>query len=87
MAYGNKIISEFGNVSGNWEDNYICDIRELNMPKGIFEVFKYCFKDIYIKNLDIFEDLYFGYSGLSLILLYIFNMHIILIVTFSLEIG
>ncbi|GAH17938.1 unnamed protein product, partial [marine sediment metagenome] len=34
----------------NWEDNYICDIRELVMPKGLFEVFKYCFKDVDIKN-------------------------------------
>ena len=30
------------------------------MPKGIFEVFKYCFKDVDIKNLDIFRDLFFG---------------------------
>ena len=60
MAYDNKVISEFGDVSDNWEDNYICDIRELNMPMGIFEVFKYCFKDIDIKNIDMFEDLCFG---------------------------
>ncbi len=30
------------------------------MPKGIFEVFKYCFKDVDIKNIDIFNDLLFG---------------------------
>ncbi len=60
MAYDNKVISEFGDASDNWEDNYICDIRELVMPKGIFEVFKYCFKDVDIKNLDIFRDLFFG---------------------------
>ena len=60
MAYDNRVISDFGDVSDNWEDNYICDIRELFEPKGIFEVFKYCFKDVDIKNLEIFEDLYFG---------------------------
>jgi len=60
MAYKDKKISEFGDASDKWEDNYICDIRELSMPKGIFEVFKYCFKDVDIKNLDIFEDLYLG---------------------------
>ncbi len=60
MAYRCRKISEFGDVSGNWEDNYICDIRELNMPKGIFEVFKYCFKDVDIKSFSIFCDLFFG---------------------------
>ncbi|MBA7670039.1 hypothetical protein ES703_78181 [subsurface metagenome] len=60
MAYDCKIISEFGDTSYNWEDNYICDIRELNMPKGIFEVFKYCFKDVDIISFDIFRDLFFG---------------------------
>jgi plasmid rolling circle replication initiator protein Rep len=60
MAYKDRKIKEFGDASDNWKDNYICDIRELVMPKGLFEVFKYCFKDFDIKNLDIFEDLYFG---------------------------
>ncbi len=60
MAYKCRKISEFGEVSDNWEDNYICDIRELEMPKGIFEVFKYCFKDVDIKSFDIFHDLFFG---------------------------
>lgn len=30
------------------------------MPYGIFKVFKYCFKDLGIKNQGIFRDLYFG---------------------------
>lgn len=30
------------------------------MPKGIYEVFKYCFKDLDIRNQEIFRDLYFG---------------------------
>ncbi len=60
MAYKSRKISEFGDVSENWEDNYICDIRELDMPKGIYEVFKYCFKDMDIKNLGIFKDYIMG---------------------------
>ncbi len=30
------------------------------MPDGLYEVFKYCFKDVDIKNQDIFRDLFFG---------------------------
>jgi len=60
MAYDCRIISEFGDASDDTKDNYVCDIRELNMPKGIFEVFKYCFKDMDIKNLGISKDLYYG---------------------------
>ena len=30
------------------------------MPNGIYEVFKYCFKDLGIRNQEIFRDLYFG---------------------------
>ena len=60
MAYDNRVISGYSDASDNWGDNYICNIRELFEPKGIFEVFKYCFKDVDIKNLDIFRDLFFG---------------------------
>ena len=60
MAYKGKDISFFFEASGDWQDNYICDIRELSMPKGIYEVFKYCFKDLDIRNQEIFRDLYFG---------------------------
>ena len=63
MAYDAKTINEFGNASDDWHDNYICDIRELKMPYGIFEVFKYCFKDIDIKNLEIFKYMFFGLKG------------------------
>lgn len=63
MAYGGKKIFEFCDVSDNWEDNYICDIRELSIDGGLYEVFKYCFKDTDIKSLDIFEDLLFGLKG------------------------
>ncbi|MFZ3387164.1 MAG: hypothetical protein WA120_08315, partial [Candidatus Hydromicrobium sp.] len=60
MAYKGKDISFFFEASDDWQDNYICDIRELYMPKGIYEVFKYCFKDLDINNQEIFKDLYFG---------------------------
>jgi len=60
MAYKGKDISFFFEASDKWQDNYICDIRELRMPGGIYEVFKYCFKDLDIRNDDIFKDLYFG---------------------------
>ena len=51
---------KIGNASSDWHDNYICGIRELKMPYGIFEVFKYCFKGIDIKNLEIFKCLLLG---------------------------
>lgn len=34
--------------------------RKLYRLKRIFKVFKYCFKDLDIKNLEIFGILYFG---------------------------
>jgi len=44
------------------EDFYICDIRECN-PEGIFEVFKYCFKDTDIRNYSDFEVIYKAILG------------------------
>jgi len=63
MVYEGKNMSVFCKASDDWQDNYICDIRELEMPHGIYEVFKYCFKDIEIKNLNIFRNLFFGLNG------------------------
>jgi plasmid rolling circle replication initiator protein Rep len=60
MAYDRICISSYKNASSNWKDNYICDIRELDMPKGLYEVFKYSFKDIDIKDYDVFKNLFFG---------------------------
>lgn len=60
MAYDHMGISEYQNTSDDRQDNYICDIKELEMPTGLYEVFKCCFKDMDIKNLNIFRDLYFG---------------------------
>jgi len=58
MAYGRIHINNYKNASNEWQDNYICDIREIVMPKRLFEVFEYSFKDIDIKHYDIFEYLY-----------------------------
>jgi plasmid rolling circle replication initiator protein Rep len=63
MAYENKKISEFKMASDCWQDNYICDIRELTMPFGIYELFKYVFKDTDIKDYEVFRDLFFGLRG------------------------
>jgi plasmid rolling circle replication initiator protein Rep len=62
MAYKNKKISEFNRTS-DCEDNFICDIRELSMPFGIYELFKYVFKDTDIKDYEVFRDLFFGLRG------------------------
>lgn len=39
---------------------YQCDIRPLEMPKGVYEVFKYTFKDADIHTQQNFETLYFA---------------------------
>lgn len=39
---------------------YQCDIRPLDMPNGIYEVFKYTFKDSDIHTQNNFETLYFA---------------------------
>jgi plasmid rolling circle replication initiator protein Rep len=63
MAYVYKDIKEFINASDNCKDNYRCVIKPIVSDKGINEVFKYCFKDYEIKNLEIFKNLYFGLYG------------------------
>lgn len=51
-------IKKFESQSDNWGDNHIADIRELDFPKGIHEVFKYVFKDSQIENYEIFKIFY-----------------------------
>lgn len=60
MAYGGKDIKDIKTASSNWQDNYICDIRPMTSSKGIYEVFKYCLKDIDIRNYEIFKYLCLG---------------------------
>lgn len=59
MAYEGINIKNFDKISSKWFDNYICDIREIDFESGgLFEVFKYCFKDSDIKNYGIFKVFY-----------------------------
>jgi len=60
MGYDRISISSYKDVSSDWQDNYICDIRELVMPGGLYEVFKYSFKDIDIKDYSVFKNLFWG---------------------------
>ncbi len=60
LAFDNIKIKEFKNLRDDWQSNYICDIRELEIPGGLYEVFKYCFKDVDIKNIIVFQNLYDG---------------------------
>lgn len=49
---------------GTFKRNYyMCDIRELEMPGGIYEVFKYCFKDSDIKTFEQFKYIYNATNG------------------------
>lgn len=63
MTYDGIDINNFKNISDDWKDNYICDIRPMASSKGIYEVFKYCFKDIDIKNYEVFKYLCLGLKG------------------------
>lgn len=63
MAYNNISIRNFNSISDKWYDLYICDIRELQMPDGIYEVFKYAFKDSDIKDYENFKYIYSSIEG------------------------
>lgn len=60
VAYKGKNISYFDKVGNNWFDSFICDIEELEMPKGIYEAFKYPIKDSNIESYEIFKYLHEG---------------------------
>ena len=60
VAYKGKNISYFNKIGNNWFDSFICDIKELEMPKGIYEAFKYPFKDSHIESYEIFKDVFEG---------------------------
>lgn len=68
FAYDNIRISEYEKYPDTFEYDekvqaytyYQCDIRPLEMPGGIYEVFKYTFKDSDIYTQDNFETLYFA---------------------------
>ena len=60
IAFDNLKIKSFKDLSDDWQSNYICDIRELEIPGGLYEAFKYCFKDVDIKNNEVFKNIYYG---------------------------
>lgn len=45
-------------VDDIWYNLYQCDIREMDDPKGVYEVLKYTYKDSDIKTYEIFKTLY-----------------------------
>lgn len=59
MAYNDIPVSKYEDISSNWYDLYMCDIREMDI-KGVYEVFKYAFKDSDIKSYQNFKTLYFA---------------------------
>ena len=42
---------------------YMCDIRPMTLPDGLYEVFKYCFKDSDIKTLKQFKTIFKAVDG------------------------
>ena len=68
FAYDNIRITEYNKYPDTFEYDenvqayiyYQCDIRPLQMPGGIYEVFKYTFKDSDIYTQNNFETLYFA---------------------------
>lgn len=71
FAFDNIRISEYKKYPDTFEYDienqkyiyYQCDIRELELPLGIYEVFKYTFKDTDIHTQQNFETLYFALNG------------------------
>lgn len=51
-------IKKFDYIIDNCGANHIADIRELDFPKGSFEVFKYVFKDSQSEDYDVFKVFY-----------------------------
>jgi len=64
MCYDKITMSEknYRNMSNEWYDLYMCDIREMN-ESGIYEVLKYTFKDTDIINYKIFKTLFIALDG------------------------
>lgn len=63
MAYNNISIRNYYKISNNWFDLYICDVREMDSITGIYEVFKYSFKDSDIRNYNNFKVIFDSIDG------------------------
>lgn len=55
-------VKNFENMSSNWYDLYLCDIREMD-SNGIYEVLKYTFKDTDIVNYKVFKTMFTALDG------------------------
>lgn len=60
MAFKDLEISGFDDQSDDWKENYICDIKPLALSGGLYETFKYCFKDVHLYDIEVFENIFFG---------------------------
>ena len=60
MAFNGSNITQFDCCSELWYELYQTDFKPLSNKKGLFEVFKYTFKDKDIYNVKNFSDLYFA---------------------------
>jgi plasmid rolling circle replication initiator protein Rep len=60
MAYNNIPLSQYSTYTDLWYELYQADIRPMVDEYGIYEVFKYTFKDKDIYNIKNFDDLYFA---------------------------
>lgn len=63
MAYDGMTLRSYDGMSDWWGDLYMCDIRPLEMPCGIYEVFKYSFKDTDLHSYKNFIDIITALDG------------------------
>lgn len=61
LAYKGYRLNDFKKLSE--EEIMICDIREMVMPSGLYEVFKYVFKDNDVINIDSFSVMFYALKG------------------------
>ena len=69
MIYDGVSLKHFSNIpdriiySDGVRNYYSCDIRELELPGGLYEVFKYAFKDSDIKTYEHFKTIFKAIDG------------------------
>ncbi len=61
LAYNGHSLNDLKELKE--EDILVCDIREMVMPSGLYEVFKYVFKDNDVINVDSFGTMYYALKG------------------------
>jgi plasmid rolling circle replication initiator protein Rep len=63
MAVNKQNISEYKKLPDDWELYFKCDIRPLDLEKGIYEAFKYSFKDNDLIDFEVFKSVFLGFCG------------------------